>query len=185
MNFFKIIISTADRHTCHEQLRDSLKLYRCVAVSFGLLCILQVALNISLRLPLSESYLFTSHRSHNGWLYFSHSFYYISQIKKTWPDSRNDCLQRGADLVIINSREEQVLLVQNLMWIGLSKRDGIWEWVDGTRLAQSFWCSGEPNNHKRGNEDCVQIHSCHPDHGWNDEECRHSSLWICEKNMAL
>ncbi|XP_029950552.1 C-type lectin domain family 4 member M-like [Salarias fasciatus] len=181
-----------------------LKLYRCVAVSFGLLCILQVALNISLRLPLNceaRTKQLTeerdelnrkmddfTHRSHNGWLYFSHSFYYISQIKKTWPDSRNDCLQRGADLVIINSREEQEfikVLVQNLMWIGLSKRDGIWEWVDGTRLAQSFWCSGEPNNHKRGNEDCVQIHSCHPDHGWNDEECRHSSLWICEKNMAL
>ncbi|XP_029950547.1 CD209 antigen-like protein C [Salarias fasciatus] len=231
-----------------------LKLYRCVAVSFGLLCILQVALNISLRLPLNceartkqlteerdelkgnlndsilghedeikiltgerdelkrrlddiisgnEAKIKTltgerdelkrrldafTHRSHNGWLYFSHSFYYISQIKKTWHDSRNDCLKRGADLVIINSREEQEFikgLVQNLMWIGLSKRDGIWEWVDGTRLAQSFWCSGEPNNHKSGNEDCGEIRSCSDDHGWNDEECSYSSLWICEKKMAL
>ncbi|XP_029950549.1 C-type lectin domain family 4 member K-like isoform X2 [Salarias fasciatus] len=153
-----------------------LKLYRCVAVSFGLLCILQIALNISLRPPLNHTNCISNsedmttnlteerdelkrklddlkshqnvlkserdelkrtlndfaHRSNNGWLYFSHSFYYISPIKKTWHDSRNDCLQREADLVIINSKEEQEFIqrwVKNLMWIGLSKRDGIWKWL--------------------------------------------------------
>lgn len=43
-----------------------------------------------------------------GWVYFNQSFYYISSINKSWQASRDDCLQRGADLVIINSKEEQV-----------------------------------------------------------------------------
>lgn len=43
-----------------------------------------------------------------GWVYFRPSFYYISSIAKSWKDSRDDCLQRGADLAIINTKEEQV-----------------------------------------------------------------------------
>ena len=43
------------------------------------------------------------------WLYFSGSFYQVSSTKKSWDQSRNDCLQKGADLLVINSKEEQVL----------------------------------------------------------------------------
>ncbi|XP_042341619.1 CD209 antigen-like protein E isoform X2 [Plectropomus leopardus] len=109
------------------------RLYRFIFVGFGLLCILQATCNISLRLALCSSderipdfeaiiknltkegddlkkklNIFDSY-SRQGWVYFHHSFYYISSLKKSWQDSRDDCLQRGADLIIINNKEEQLL----------------------------------------------------------------------------
>lgn len=41
------------------------------------------------------------------WVDFGSSSYYISQ-KKNWTESRKDCKNRGADLVIIDSKDEQV-----------------------------------------------------------------------------
>ncbi|KAM8773189.1 uncharacterized protein AB9X84_014534 [Acanthopagrus schlegelii] len=129
-----------------------------------------------------------------GWVYFSDSLYYISSTKKTWWDSRYDCLWRAADLVIIGSRAEQFLFKnkdfirqhQKEMWIGLTDRqwEGVWTWVDGTRLTTSFWDSGEPNNHG-GNEDCVEILSLNSVYNWNDETCGNTNYWMCEKKMIL
>lgn len=53
-------------------------------------------------------FLPTENYFQQGWVYFHRSLYYISSMKKSWQDSRDDCLQRGADLVIINSKEEHV-----------------------------------------------------------------------------
>ncbi|XP_051241651.1 hepatic lectin-like isoform X2 [Dicentrarchus labrax] len=150
------------------------KLYRLVAVSFGLLCVLQAALNIFLRhaLTLQLNSLTGErdelkrelnvwvHYSKQGWRYFNGNVYYISSIKKTWKASRDDCRQKGTDLMIINSEEEQDFTRQlkNNMWIGLtdSETEGTWKWVDGTPLTTSYWMDGEPNNSDL-KEDCVEV----------------------------
>ena len=51
-----------------------------------------------------------SHHAQQVWEYSRGSFYYVSSTKKTWQQSRDDCLQKGADLMIINSKEEQVCM---------------------------------------------------------------------------
>jgi len=42
------------------------------------------------------------------WIYSHSSFYYFSTEKKSWNESRIFCMEKGADLIIINNREEQV-----------------------------------------------------------------------------
>ncbi|XP_033985047.1 CD209 antigen-like protein D isoform X3 [Trematomus bernacchii] len=136
------------------------KLMRLVLVSFGLLCVLQAALNISLRLSfysygrgmqefegedLKRKLSTFDHYSQQGWVYFNHSFYYISAIRKSWQESRDDCQQRNADLIIINSKDEQEFArrFKQATWIGLTDREsnGTWRWVDGTALETRFSCS--------------------------------------------
>ncbi|XP_040892213.1 CD209 antigen-like protein C isoform X3 [Toxotes jaculatrix] len=194
-----------------------IKLYKVVAVSFVLLCILQVTLNISQRHIL---YFETSHQNLTeenvglkrtisdtearcknqaeerdkmerklntlGWVYFRDSLYYISSTEKTWQESRNYCIQEGADLMIINSKEEQSFTRQfkKFMWFGLTdaESEGTWKWVDGTPLARSFWGSGEPNGNT--SENCGEIKNPDSDNNWNDEGCSISHFWICEKNFS-
>ncbi|XP_029706472.1 C-type lectin domain family 4 member M-like [Takifugu rubripes] len=87
-----------------------------------------------------------------GWVYFSGSLYQVSSTKKTWDQSRSDCRQKGADLLIINSEEEQAFAnrFQKYMWIGLTDvtNEGSWKWVDGTAMSTSYWSSKEPNGGK-------------------------------------
>ncbi|XP_034059133.1 CD209 antigen-like protein D [Gymnodraco acuticeps] len=92
------------------------------------------------------------HYSQQGWVYFNHSFYYISAIRKSWKESRDDCQKRDADLIIINSKEEQEFArcFKQPTWIGLTNREsnGTWRWVDGTALETSYLQDGEPNKHE-------------------------------------
>ncbi|XP_053335442.1 C-type lectin domain family 4 member K-like [Clarias gariepinus] len=124
-----------------------------------------------------------------GWVYVSSSLYYISTENKTWTESRQDCRERGADLVIINSREEQEFIKKQLSsrkaWIGLSDRDreGEWKWVDDTTLSTKFWISGEPNGAR--NENCVVTgHQTNPVWNWADYPCNDKFMWICEKTIS-
>ncbi|KAL0968798.1 hypothetical protein UPYG_G00272010 [Umbra pygmaea] len=124
----------------------------------------------------------------NGWRYFESSLYFISTEKKTWEESRLDCQSRGADLVIINSEQEQRFLFNFKMeaWIGLTDNDqeGTWKWVDGTVLTTGYWFKSEPNNGGLGfQEDCVVMYygKENPVQTWNDHKCGQKIKWICEK----
>nr|XP_046181210.1 C-type lectin domain family 4 member M-like isoform X2 [Oncorhynchus gorbuscha] len=114
-----------------------------------------------------------------GWQKFESSWYFLSTETKTWKESREDCLERGADLVIINSDKEQ------RVWIGLTDSDneGTWKWVDGTPLTTGYWYYPQPDNAgPTQNEDCVEIRNDQlPLKAWNDLSCDSQLNRICEK----
>ncbi|KAG7313936.1 hypothetical protein KOW79_022432 [Hemibagrus wyckioides] len=95
-----------------------------------------------------------------GWRFFNKSVYNISTEKKSWAVSRQDCIKKGADLVIINSKEEQEFIDKSFggtqAWIGLNDKvtEGEFKWVDGSPLTTKFWWDGEPNNYEN-KKDCA------------------------------
>ncbi|KAL6455525.1 hypothetical protein MHYP_G00360650 [Metynnis hypsauchen] len=153
--------------------------------------LLEMLITLSSALCLS---LYLYPEQQQGWRYFSSSLYYISTETKSWSENRQDCRVRGADLVIINSREEQEFISKEFgsteAWIGLtdSQSEDVWKWVDDSALTTKFWFKGEPNDYG-GNEDCavtgykgagserVSI--------WADFPCNHPVVGICEKKNEL
>ncbi|XP_016341397.1 CD209 antigen-like protein D [Sinocyclocheilus anshuiensis] len=119
----------------------------------------------------------------DGWIYYQANLYFVSSEKKSWTESRRYCMERGADLIIINNREEQDF-VQKIsananVWIGLTDSDveGSWKWVDGSTLTSGFWDPREPNGHR--GENCALTYLP----GWADYPCSDLFLWICEKSI--
>uniref|UniRef100_A0A673K2U9 C-type lectin domain family 17, member A-like n=1 Tax=Sinocyclocheilus rhinocerous TaxID=307959 RepID=A0A673K2U9_9TELE len=120
----------------------------------------------------------------DGWLYYKFSLYFISYERKSWTESRRFCTEKGADLIIINSREEQnfvkSIAESTFVWIGLTDSDveGKWKWVDGSNMISRFWVSGEPNRQRK--ENCAVSYSS----GWYDYLCNTAYKWICEKSFV-
>ncbi|CAJ1053402.1 CD209 antigen-like protein C [Xyrichtys novacula] len=162
-----------------------------VLLSFSLLCVLQGVLNIALRLALSEPCVKAQTEGHScpqGWLMFASSCYYISSQQKNWDDSHEDCLQRGANLVVIDSRLEQAFLMgfTPAAWVGMTDRDqeGKWVWVDGTEVNKKrlLWAQGQPDG-AFGGEDCGDLRTMISFLGLNDYNCSSRTQWICEKKI--
>ncbi|XP_047455946.1 CD209 antigen-like protein C [Mugil cephalus] len=124
-----------------------------------------------------------------GWKMLSCTCHFLSEASGSWDEGRQDCRNRGADLVVIDSPEEQTFLsdfTKRPTWIGLNDRDheGIWKWVDGTPLTLKYWDTNQPDNGggvpKYGEEDCVHIRT-DDNTAWNDISCASSLPWVCEK----
>uniref|UniRef100_A0A8C4FEB8 C-type lectin domain-containing protein n=1 Tax=Dicentrarchus labrax TaxID=13489 RepID=A0A8C4FEB8_DICLA len=125
------------------------------------------------------------------------SCYYFSTNRLTWSESRDECRQKGGDLVQIDSREEQLKVREKInydedkFWIGLtdSEKEGTWLWVDGSPLNESltFWNGSEPDNwagYNPDGADCVMMgeKAGAPDlKCWFDESCKYTYRSICEK----
>ncbi|XP_064818322.1 CD209 antigen-like protein C isoform X2 [Oncorhynchus masou masou] len=122
-----------------------------------------------------------------GWQKFESRWYFLSTETKTWKESREDCLERGADLVIINSDEEQKFLfdLKRRVWIGLTDSviEGTWKWVDDTPLTTRYWYAKQPDNAgPNGDENCAEIAKDQsPLKAWNDLSCDSIINWVCEK----
>ncbi|KAI5087691.1 C-type lectin domain family 4 member M-like isoform X2, partial [Silurus meridionalis] len=122
-----------------------------------------------------------------GWRYFSSGVYYISNEMKSWNESRQDCKNKGADLVIINSAEEQDFIGRYFgstkAWIGLTETEGGYKWVDGTPLTTEFpWIIYNDNLSR---VDCVLMGAYNGalqfgTPAWGEYSCEHGVFAICE-----
>ncbi|XP_062342207.1 C-type lectin domain family 10 member A-like [Osmerus eperlanus] len=140
-----------------------------------------------------------------GWdLHKSMCYYFATSDYPllSWKSSRDDCISRGAELVVIDSREKQLYITETLLAINFNLRNvyhagfhiglseeytrgtwgsqGTWTWVHGAKLLEGFWMDGEPND-ADGAEDCAATYPTrNPQKAWNDIPCSHRLKWICE-----
>uniref|UniRef100_A0A671UFA1 C-type lectin domain-containing protein n=1 Tax=Sparus aurata TaxID=8175 RepID=A0A671UFA1_SPAAU len=133
----------------------------------------------------------TCGKCQEGWEQNGLQCYYFSTDKLTWEQARDECRRDGADLVKIESEDEQV---EHTFWIGLtdSVTEDTWLWTDGTPLNKSltFWSKGEPddwkgvNNASVNGEDCVRMGEKYGSHlkCWFDKSCMAPQKRICEKS---
>ncbi|XP_023127496.2 C-type lectin domain family 6 member A-like [Amphiprion ocellaris] len=228
------------------------KVYKLVGVSFGLLCIIQSALNVALRLettalsnnsddifssnvtlissadistlPLENDRLVNNIsvarnpdlisvnemlnvqlqqlRNENsrlmerllkleqrcpvcdrGWTAYMSSCYQLSTEKKNWNNANDNCISKGAHLLIINDEMEKDILhyfgVVNV-WIGLRRQQNVWTWVDKSLLdnPQRIY---PPGNERRNCVITVLYQSNYVD--LSSAGCREPHYWVCEKEQ--
>ncbi|XP_039907917.1 CD209 antigen-like isoform X2 [Simochromis diagramma] len=116
------------------------------------------------------------------WTRLGTKFYFKYTEKKTWSESRRACQDKGADLVIINSKEEQKFIsnFRGFSWIGLRAKwtsGGYeWEWVDGSALTERFLAAGYGNAEYGYYGVC-----CDGDGRWTRSYYSESKTFICEK----
>ncbi|XP_047672739.1 hepatic lectin-like isoform X4 [Tachysurus fulvidraco] len=73
------------------------------------------------------------------WNYTIQGLKYFTTKRTSWSKAREECRSKRADLVIINSREEQEYISRVFAgeaWIGLhdTVQEGKWMWVDATEV---------------------------------------------------
>ncbi|XP_038580056.1 CD209 antigen-like protein E [Micropterus salmoides] len=131
-----------------------------------------------------------------GWKRFGFSCYFKSNETKTWSDSRRDCQSRGADLVIINNKEEQKCVIElnkgGDSWIGLRaierfiktgrewKRKWEWKWVDSSPLTKMFGAAGF--SHQPWDQYAAAC--CDQQGKWTHSRYDDQKNWICEKEIS-
>ncbi|XP_018424263.1 PREDICTED: collectin-12 [Nanorana parkeri] len=122
------------------------------------------------------------------WRNFSDKCYYFSSGKDIFDDAKLFCEDKGAVLVVIETKEEQQFIKKQTngngnFWIGLTDREEekVWKWLDGTVPSFTNWKPGQPDNwasEMGPGEDCAGVVFSGL---WNDFHCADVNNFICEK----
>ena len=135
---------------------------------------------------LVSNIVFLQECPNRDWRMYKGSCYaYYPYAKKTWADAEAFCrTEPGAHLASIHSAEELIFVQSNFpryIWFGASdiRREGTFEWSDGSSWNYSAWKPGEPNNN--GNQDCLVGNA--KDHKWDDDHCEEKKMFLCKKRL--
>ncbi|XP_030268396.1 CD209 antigen-like protein A isoform X9 [Sparus aurata] len=126
----------------------------------------------------------------DGWTRFGCSCYFRSNQMKTWQQSRTDCQNKGADLVVINNKDENNFVsdltkLNGESWIGLKtewstgRSSYEWKWVDGSPLKETF---GASRLQAASWEQYAAY--CNRHRQWTDINYGSYKYWICEKEIS-
>ena len=125
-----------------------------------------------------------------GWVENGNQCYFILPEKKEAFVGLYLCKQLGATLPIIKSAEENDFLVSLTEGKGdprlgmiAPNGDNVFEWLDGTAVADTFsaWNTGEPN--LAGSENCGYLYvsgSAERTGKWNNDPCSFLRVIVCQ-----
>ncbi|XP_076821054.1 C-type mannose receptor 2-like isoform X3 [Clavelina lepadiformis] len=122
-------------------------------------------------------------------VYSGSGYYYFLTQKKTFQQARDECKSYGGDLAVrvrdfaLRSTLQQTFTFDHA-WVGLSKEDNSWVWVDKTSSTSgnTHWIQNpqQPSN-TGGNENCGEIIDSYSLRT-NDVECSSPKYGLCEHN---
>ncbi|CAL8329518.1 unnamed protein product [Boreogadus saida] len=122
-----------------------------------------------------------------GWDKFGCKCYRLTYMPGSWNKSRKFCVTRGADLVVVDSKEELDFISRygGYFWLGATDEasEGSWRWVDGTVLSEDnpSWRTGKPSGGKDKN--CLRRYAENTNIKWTDGSCVGPRRGLCENNL--
>ena len=123
----------------------------------------------------------------DGWNKFGCKCYKTSGTNQSWNKSREFCVSHGADLVVVDSKEEMDFISgwYSMYWLGATDAagEGTWRWVDGTVLSldNPSWSRGGPQG--GGDSNCLRRDWEQNQFKWTDASCDTMTYGLCEQNL--
>ncbi|XP_039918696.1 C-type lectin domain family 2 member L-like [Hirundo rustica] len=111
----------------------------------------------------------------SGWLYFQRKCYYLSEDEATWNSSQSYCSSHNASLLVIENQQELTFIMKITKqdpWIGLSKRDEEFCWVNGEALHNELF-------EVKGSGSCAYLES----KGVSASGCFLTRKWVCSLSI--
>uniref|UniRef100_A0A673BI24 C-type lectin domain-containing protein n=1 Tax=Sphaeramia orbicularis TaxID=375764 RepID=A0A673BI24_9TELE len=130
------------------------------------------------------------------WALFQSNCYFFGDGWKYWSESQELCRQAKANLVVIESQEEQEFINNRTatltyyegygFWIGMKEETpDKWLWIDGSHPTLQYWVTQQVGS--RGS--CVRILQVRGRatalSNWNKANCYIGNHWICEKRALI
>ncbi len=120
------------------------------------------------------------------WIAFQGSCYALFTQARPWSVADTHCKRESAQLVKIESADENEFIRQNFLssgvdyWIGLTdaQTEGVWKWPDGSQLTGYInWDAAEPTGVNYENCGAIRNTGAH----WHDKSCTDWKGCICKK----
>jgi len=120
---------------------------------------------------------------------YAESCYHKAHSPMSWTEAGKFCVDLGAELASVHSREENTFLYylcgsNDSCWLGFSDAEveGVWEWRDGSNVQYLNWGDNETND--VSNHDYASIGG--PFGRWTDMSDEQANTYaICEKNGTV